>query len=462
MRIDGLTKTIGLIGCPVEHTLSPIIHNILSDKLRINCRYLPFHVEAEDIENAILGAKALSIQGLNVTVPHKQAVIPYLKEVDDAAMTIGAVNTLVPVKDGYKGYNTDMEGLRRAVLSEGISVKDRTIVILGAGGASKAVVYMCMLEGAAKIYLLNRTVEKASEIAVAMNLHFDRGDVIIPQALRDYNSIAEDDLIVFQATSIGLFPKVEDVVISDEAFYKKIAVGVDLIYNPARTQFMKLVTDAGGKAYNGLKMLLYQGVIAYGYWTNHSFEELEPYCDEIYQQMFRSIHQLDNVVLIGFMGCGKSTIGKLLAKTLDYNFIDTDAYIEEKAGMTISDIFLKYGEAYFRQMETDVIQELLSQHRRTVFATGGGMPLREENARLLRMLGTCVFLKASEKEIYNRVKDDTSRPLLQCDNPYERIVSLLQERTLLYNRASHFQITTDGSSVEDIVKEVSKRMEDFV
>lgn len=462
MKVNGLTKTIGLIGCPVEHTLSPMIHNHLSEVCGDNYVYLPFHVEKDNVEAAVKGSKALSVQGLNVTVPHKQAVMPYLVDIDEAARVIGAVNTLVPVDGGYKGYNTDMEGLRQAIHSEHIALQGRTVVILGAGGASKAVVYMCMLEGAKKVYLLNRTVNKAEEIAIAMNAHFGKGDVIVPMALEAYGDIHENDMIVFQATSIGLAPNVDDVVLSDVSFYKKVAVGVDLIYNPAETQFMKLVKAAGGVAYNGLKMLLYQGVIAYGYWTNRSFESLQPYCNEIYEKMYHSIHKLDNIVLIGFMGSGKSTVGMALAEKMGFAFLDTDAYIEKKAGMSISEIFENHGEGYFRELETNVIRELMETTNHTVFSTGGGMPLRDENASLLRLLGTTVYLQASAKETYERVKDDDKRPLLQCEDPYGRIVALLEERRPLYERASHLCIQTDGKTVESIVDEVIKQMEDLV
>lgn len=257
MKIDGKTKTVGLIGCPVEHTLSPVIHNYLSGVYGQNMVYLPFCVEEDKLETALAGAYGLGICGLNVTVPYKQRVIGCLKEIDDVAAAIGAVNTLVRTEGGYKGYNTDMEGLRRAVRSEGISLMGRTVVVLGAGGASKAVVYMCLLEGASKVYLLNRTLAKAQEIADAMN-HFARQNVsrvhgaadamnqwgtVVAMRLADYTAILEPELYVFQATSIGLFPNIDDAVIEDAAFYKRIAVGYDLIYNPAETKFMKLVSS---------------------------------------------------------------------------------------------------------------------------------------------------------------------------------------------------------------------------
>lgn len=452
MNIDGKTKTIGLIGCPVEHTLSPVIHNGLSRIFAQNTVYLPFHVEENRVGEAVKGAYGLGILGLNVTVPHKQHVMEYLADIDAVAEAIGAVNTLVRTKKGYKGYNTDMEGLRQAVRAEGILLNNQTVVVLGAGGASKAVVYMCMLEGAKKIYLLNRTLSKAEDIAKAMDFP------VVPMRLEDYKAISEENLYVFQATSIGLSPDIDKAVIEDAAFYKKVEVGYDLIYNPAETKFMRMVKAAGGRAYNGLKMLLYQGVLAYSYWTDISFSRLETACDTIYAELYHAVHGMHNIVLVGFMGSGKSTVGTALAQRLNMTFLDTDAYIEERETMSVTDIFSERGETYFRQTETDVIGELLKKSKHTVLATGGGMPLRRENADLLNLLGETVYLCASPEEVYNRIAGDTKRPLLQTENPRKRIAALMEERHARYEEASGYHIDVDGKSVEQIVDEIVYRL----
>ena len=171
MKIDGKTRLIGLIGNPVEHTLSPDIHNGISEKMNISSVYVPFKVEKDGLADAIKGAYGLNILGMNVTVPYKNQVVESLVDIDEAARAIGSVNTLVRVdeKHGYKGYNTDMMGLRRQIREDGISLKGETVAVLGAGGVAKAVVYMCLLEEAAKVYLLNRTVEKAQQIAGSMD-----------------------------------------------------------------------------------------------------------------------------------------------------------------------------------------------------------------------------------------------------------------------------------------------------
>lgn len=487
MEINGKTRLIGLVGNPVEHTLSPVIHNGLSEKMGISSVYVPFKVEVEGLRDAVCGAYELNVLGMNVTVPHKNDVMKYLVDIDEAAREIGAVNTLVRVKNkrdsiekgyGYKGYNTDMLGLRRQINEDGISLKDETVVILGAGGAAKAVVYMCLLEGAKKIYLLNRTVKKAQQIAQDMNeiasrelvgimsemavqsdIAIQMTDIkrqeakIIPMSMQEYNQIPEENLIVFQATSIGLAPHIEDVVIDDKAFYKKVRVGVDLIYNPANTRFMQLVTEAGGKAYNALKMLLYQAVVAYELW--HDIIVPQDVIEDVYVDLKRKVYPKDNLVLIGFMGSGKTTFGKACAKKLGMEFLDADEYIVKKAGKSIPQIFAEDGEESFRKLETEVLMHLRDTLQNTVLATGGGMPLRKENAHLLKEIGRVEYLTATSKEIYERVKGDTNRPLLQCENPYERICDLMKARKSLYEQAADVVIDTNSNDIDAIVYEMA-------
>ena len=281
MQINGRTKTCGLIGNPVEHTLSPVIHNNLAELTGINMVYVPFKVENDLLAEAIKGAQALEIGGLNVTVPHKERVLPYLKEIDALAGKIGAVNTLVPCKDGYKGYNTDMPGLYRAMLSDGIRVDGEKVILLGAGGVARAVAVM-LAEKVEKLYILNRTVEKAEAIAKEVNGYADR-EVAVAIALSEYEKLPAGKYLAVQATNIGMYPKTDEAVIADKAFYEKIHTAYDLIYNPADTKFMQLVKEVGGSAFNGLKMLLYQGIIAYELWNDISVSEAQ--AEEIYTRL---------------------------------------------------------------------------------------------------------------------------------------------------------------------------------
>lgn len=281
--INGYTRTCGLIGNPVEHTMSPVIHNTLAEETGENLTYVPFHVPTGFIQDAVNGAYALNLLGLNVTVPYKSDVIPYLADIDPLAERIGAVNTLVRQENGYKGYNTDMPGLYRAMQDDGVNIEGEKVLILGAGGVARAVAMLLADKKASEIILLNRTVERAQVIADEVNA-YTREQVASAMALTDYGKLPEGGkYLAIQATNVGMHPHVEDAVIEEEAFYQKIHTGYDLIFNPFCTKFMELVQGQGGKAYNGLKMLLYQGIIAYELWTGKNIEN--SLAEQVYEKM---------------------------------------------------------------------------------------------------------------------------------------------------------------------------------
>lgn len=287
-KIDGTTRVCGLIGNPVKHTLSPLIHNTLAEDLGQNLIYTAFCVEKEVVGEAVRGAYALNLLGMNVTVPHKSSVLPYLKEMDDLAAKIGAVNTLVRCQGGYKGYNTDMTGLLRAMKSDGVTPKGEQVILLGAGGAARAVAFLCVHEGAEKVYLLNRTREKAEAVAKEVNKAFGK-EAVVPMLLSEYGQIPGYDnpsgkqYLAIQGTSVGLSPDTEAAVLYDSDFYQKIHTGYDLIYRPYETKFMRLVKEQGGRAFNGLKMLAYQAIHAYELWNDVSVDEAE--ADKIIQKL---------------------------------------------------------------------------------------------------------------------------------------------------------------------------------
>lgn len=268
MTIGGHTRTLGLIGNPVEHTMSPVLQNFLADRLGVNVCYVPFHVEEGFLEAAIKGAYGLNILGLNVTVPYKSDVMEYLVDVDDMAKRIGAVNTLVRVEGGYKGYNTDMPGLYRAMCHDGVDITGKEVVILGAGGVARAVAMLLLEKGAGGVIIFNRSVERAKAIADEVNTQAGR-EFIKAYALSSYKEVlGEKRYIVVQATSVGMSPNTENAVVEEEEFYRHVEVGYDLIFNPPVTRFMKLCDAAGARSYNGAKMLAYQGIIAFELWNN--------------------------------------------------------------------------------------------------------------------------------------------------------------------------------------------------
>lgn len=458
MEINGKTRLLGLLGDPVQHTMSPLIHNTLSDILEINEVYVPFHTHKEGLADAVKGAFELNILGMNATVPHKNEIMASLVDIDEGAAAIGAVNTLVRTVNGYKGYNTDMMGLSRELESYGVGLDGKKVIILGAGGAARAVAYMCMNKGADKVYILNRTIEKAQTIAEDMNGHFGR-ETMTAMRLGDYGQLlqenVDDKFVVFQSTSIGLAPKNEAVVIDDPHFYDRVSVGIDLIYNPFETKFMKLCRQAGALAYNGLRMLLYQGIIAYELWNDISISEVV--ADIVYDRLLQSVR--DNVILIGFMGCGKTTIGRVLADKLGFDLLDVDSYIEEKAGCSIKQIFAEKGEAYFRQLETDTLKELNSRLSHTVISTGGGLPMRQANVDELRRMGRIIYLDVKPEEVVRRLAGDTTRPLLQGENVDQRVRELMGQRGPVYEAAADIIVPVTGIEIDEIVQEISSYIE---
>ena len=267
--LDGHTRTCGLIGNPVAHTQSPMIQNYMAQVAGETLVYLPFPVAQGNLEAAVRGALAMDFLGLNVTVPYKSDVIAYLAQIDPLAERIGAVNTLVRCEGGYKGYNTDMPGLHRAMQQEGVEIAGREVVVLGAGGVARAVAVMLLDKGAAGVHILNRTVDRAGAVAEEINRMAGR-TFAKAYALSDYERIPGDGWLVIQATSVGMHPHVEDVIIDVPEFYRRVEIGYDLIFNPDVTRFMELTKAAGGRAYNGTRMLVYQGIIAFELWTGAS------------------------------------------------------------------------------------------------------------------------------------------------------------------------------------------------
>lgn len=463
MNIDGKTKIYGIMANPVAHSMSPLLQNLYAERTKVNACYVPFQVEQDDVKAAMEGAFALHIQGMNVTVPHKEAVIPYLSEIDETAAAVGAVNTLVRTEHGYKGYNTDVPGLLRAMTEAGIVIRGRSCIVIGAGGAAKAAVYMLVSEGAAVVYVLNRSMERAEELAAYMNSLFGK-TAVIPLPITAHAGIPQGRYLAIQTTSVGMHPDTASAPITDPDFYDKIEEAVDVIYTPSETRFMKLVEAHGGRAVNGLYMLLYQGVRGFELWNPgvqveaETVEEARALIEVLLLKNQKK--QSGNILLIGFMGAGKTNVGACYAAAHMLPMVDTDKLIEISSGMSITRMFAEKGEAEFRRRETAMLRQLLDTEtvvpQKTMIATGGGLPVKEENRALLRQLGTVIYLRTSVDTVLERLKGDTQRPLLQGDNVREKVEQLMALRDPIYLETAHGVIDTDGRTPEAIAVEIER------
>ena len=226
--ISADTKVYGIIGNPVSHSLSPILQNTLAKEMNIDMSYSAF---------------------------------------DDRARKIGAINTLIKTENGYKGYNTDIIGLGMSLYNNNLSIKGKDIIILGAGGAAKAVLYLAIEEGVKSITLVNRNISKAKELRVEVGIK-DISVISLDDLKSNINLLDKDNYFVFQTTNVGMHPNVEDCIIEDEAFYEKCDSGIDLIYTPFETSFIKKMKSKGKICINGLDMLILQGVASFEIWNN--------------------------------------------------------------------------------------------------------------------------------------------------------------------------------------------------
>ena len=263
MNIKGSTNIVGLIGHPVEHSFSPPMHNAAFEKLGMDYAYVAFDVEPQNLKSAIDGAKSLGIRGLNVTIPHKIEVMQYLDEIDEVAGMIGAVNT-IDFKD-MKGYNTDGIGAVRAI-EEVTSIKDKNVVIAGAGGASRAISFYIAKYGASRLTILNRNVEKAQKLASDVSNSGLIGDVKA-DSISEIASILDDADILINTTPVGMHPNVNDEPIASASDMHEDLVVFDAVYNPNETGLLKEAVKAGAEPVFGIKMLLYQGAESFRIWT---------------------------------------------------------------------------------------------------------------------------------------------------------------------------------------------------
>lgn len=379
----------GLIGKTLAHSYSKEIHEALG-----RYSYELFSLTPQAMSEFI---SARAFGGLNITIPYKQDVIPLCDEVSELASAIGAVNTLYWKKDSscgrpvLAGHNTDYEGFLYAAERANIDFNGKTVLILGSGGTSLTARKAAADSGAAMIYIASRSAgSDASKAAEDGGTPCDTSGGTCPVSRLSYeelHTISGDVEIIVNTTPVGTFPGNLESIIQPTDFPRCEAV-MDVIYNPFRTKLLMDAEKAGFKTSNGLPMLVAQATAAAGFFlgTPSAFQEEN---ERIIQKL---TGELQNIVLIGMPGCGKSTVGRIIAKKTGKQLVDMDAEIIKKAGKPIPQIFEESGESGFRDLESQVAAELGKQ-RGLVIATGGGAVLRSENVDALRQNGLVIHIK---------------------------------------------------------------------
>lgn len=407
---------LGLIGAKLGYSFSKVIHTMSFDFNKINAEYDLIEVQTEEIEGVIDKLKNKELLGINVTIPHKMSVIPYLDKLSPEAEKIGAVNTIC-YKDGkLTGFNTDYFGFRMTLQNFEVDIKDKKVFVLGSGGAAKAVV-ACIQDLEGDVTIVSRPEDNAKDNFTDENIHFIN--------YQELEEVTEKDVLI-NCTPCGTFPNTEIMALSETALKGFNAV-VDVVYNPEKTLLLRKAEENGAKAVNGLYMLVAQAIKADEFY--YDIKIPKEITDKIYRKIYRDLYK-KNIVLIGMPGCGKTTIGEMLAKELNKEFYDVDHEIEKKSARLISDIFEKDGEAEFRKLETEMTKHLGSKSE-TIISTGGGVVKNYENIKALNENSIILFIDRTLDDIFHDI-EIAHRPLLADGK--QRLTSLYEERYELYKK----------------------------
>ena len=402
----------GLLGRKLGHSYSPQIHGQLA-----SYNYSLFEKEPEELEGFL---KNGNFVGLNVTIPYKKDVIPFLDQLSPVARRLGAVNTIVRRGDGsLVGHNTDYFGFRYLVHQSGLDVSGKKVLVLGSGGASNTAV-AALQELGARVVIISRSGENNYG-----NLHLHANASVIvnttPVGMYPNTGVSPIDL--------GCFPQLEGVL--------------DVVYNPARTQILLDAENRGLVAMNGLWMLVAQAKESAEWFSGETIPD-----SRIVQIHAALRAQMENIILVGMPGCGKTTIGRLLARETGKQFVDADEALEARVGRKITDIIPTDGEAAFRCLETETLAELGKQSG-FVIATGGGCVTQERNYPLLHQNGTILWLTRALDKLPTE-----GRPLSQTG----KLQQMLATRLPMYRRFADAVIENDGT-VEETLAQIRAALE---
>lgn len=387
----------GLLGRTLGHSYSPQIHSLLSDY-----NYRLYEVEPEKLGDFLQNE---DFNGLNVTIPYKKAVIPYCDQLSERAQQLGAVNTLVRRSGKLIGHNSDYFGFQSMLMHCGIAVANKKALVLGSGGASATCVAV-LIEMGADVTVISRSGPD----------HYGNLDR------------HSDAAVIVNATPVGMYPNTDNAPI-DLSIFNNLECVLDLIYNPSNTKLLQQAQERGIVCQNGLWMLVAQAKESAQWFLDR------PIDDSSISKIYETIrNQMENIILVGMPGCGKTTIGKLLAKKLNRKFIDADKVLVQRAGVSIPEIFATHGEAYFRKLETQVLADLGKQSG-CVIATGGGCITKLENYPHLHQNGRIFWI---QRKIENLPTD--GRPLSQQN----KLADMYAIRKPMYESFSDYSVNNDA------------------
>lgn len=407
----------GCIGEKLGHSFSKEIHAILADY-----KYELCEIPLDKLDEFM---KKAEFKAINVTIPYKERVMPYLDYVCPEAEKIGAVNTVVNREGRLLGYNTDYAGMKALIERAGIEIKNKNVLILGTGGTSKTALAVVNGMGAKKAVKASRTAKE--------------GCITYDEAYA-----AADTEVIINTTPLGMYPNTEAVPLDLKRFSHLSGV-VDAVYNPIRTELVSCAREMGVPSSGGLYMLVAQAVYACEYFIGEKKSERE--IEEAYKKI---LAEKENIVLIGMPGSGKTTIGKIIADKLSRRFIDLDEEIKAEEGMEPSEIINKYGEEKFRAIEKTAAKKAASVTG-AVIATGGGTVIDPENVRALKRNGKIIFINRD----IEKIKPTASRPL---SSDREMLKKRFAERFEIYKYAADKTIVPGDRAAENadaIIKEMA-------
>lgn len=410
----------GLIGEHLGHSFSKQIQTRIAEIENVkDYDYQLVELDKEEFKEFM---EKKDFKGINVTIPYKKDVIPYLDEMDESAKAIGAVNTIINVDGKLKGFNTDFGGFLYMVKAHNVHMEGKKVLIIGNGGACAAVKAVCKHENAKDIVIVSRSANRGA-------IGYDEM----------YTSHLDADIVV-NTSPVGMFPNIVNAPI-DVSWFHKLECVLDVVYNPILTRLCFEAQEADIKRVIGLEMLIAQAKYTFEIFKNMSFDD--SIIDEIKKEMLKD---RCNIVLIGMPSAGKTTIGKMLEEKLGKEFFDLDDMIIAKAGKSIPEIFQESGEAGFRAIETEVAIEA-SKMNNKIIATGGGVVKHKVNMDFLRLNGITIFI---DRDIDKLISSDPNRPL---SSSKQALQQMYKERYPLYQKYAAY-IAVNNANIEETVDDI--------